>query len=160
MKHCKIFMLIAFGFSLICLGDEPIQEQRMGYRESTPWEKHTGKGYDGFYKVALKQDPSNPEKFAEWTADLSETGRRYGIYATWVADKANSRNASFDVFDAERPVNRINVNQQQAPKGMLIKETRFQKLGVFSFTSRVIRIVLTSQPDGNVVSDSVLVNPE
>lgn len=155
------FLLLILALSSFTIADElPVQEQRMGYKESVPWEKRDGRGYDGYYRVAVKQDPSKEAKTAEWTVDLPQTRRNYSVFATWVENKSNTRNATYAIFDGEKGLGQITVNQQQPPRGTVIKNTRFQKLGSFRFTSRLIRIVLSSSSDGNVVSDSVLVNPE
>lgn len=132
----------------------------MGYKESTPWEKKNGQGYLGYYRLAPKQEPDKPARTAEWTVDLPQVGKKYSVLATWPALPTNARNVAYDLYDGERPIGRVVVNQQQPPRGTTIKETRFQKLGTFLFTSRIIRIVLTSVPEGTVVSDSILVNPE
>lgn len=150
----------AFLFQLSLFADVAVEEQRMGYKENVPWEKKVGKGYDGYYKIAPRQNPSEPRRTAEWTVALPHTPRNYSVLSTWIADKENSRLATYDIFDGERGVGRVVVNQQQSPRGTVIKGTQFQKLGSFRFTSKVIRIVLTSQTDGEVVSDSILVNAE
>lgn len=137
-----------------------VQEQRMGYKENVPWEKRNGQGYDGYYKVAVKQEIGQKEKTAEWTVDLPAVDKTYAVYATWVADKANTRNATYTVYDGEKGLGQVQANQQQPPRGKTVNSATFQRLGSFRFTSRIIRIVLSSQTDGNVVSDSVLVLPE
>ena len=129
-----------------------IDNTTFGYRDSGPgWSTVTGGGAGGNYRVNAS---GSAAQTATWTISRP-AGGSYELFATWVAGGANTRNASYTIYDGGTPLATINVDQTLTPGTLGVNGTRFLSLGTYSTSTGVLRVILSNTSAGQVVADEV-----
>ncbi len=75
----------------------------------------------------------------------------YLVQATWNASANHTSAAAYSIYDGSTLVQTVTVNQQLNPSGPIFGGVPFQTLASVPLTGGTIRVVLVSQPAGNLV---------
>ncbi|NQU21065.1 MAG: hypothetical protein HQ567_07255 [Candidatus Nealsonbacteria bacterium] len=124
------------------------------------WQRlANGDAYGGDLRY---HEPGNGNNATTWTFDALEPGLSYRVYATWpdAADPAVAgrlaADAPFEVFDDEKSVGQLRVNQQVPPDDLEGEGRGWQFLGVYRIDSGTMTVRLSDDASGVVLADAVV----
>jgi hypothetical protein len=83
----------------------------------------------------------------------------YKVYVTYAARDNQARNSPFSVFDDNRLLGTVRIDQRVAPSGPFLNGSRWEYLGMFVINSDVLRVVLSDSARGYIAADAVHIVP-
>ncbi|WP_406696653.1 tandem-95 repeat protein [Singulisphaera sp. Ch08] len=103
--------------------------------------------------------PGDGSASATWFRDDSVTPGSYQVMVTWSAGLNRASNALYRIYDGNRLVKSVRIDQRNAPVGpMRTRDGVFQKIGEFKITGDSIRVVLSNDADGYVIADTIYIS--
>jgi RHS repeat-associated protein len=108
-------------------------------------------GYQGDYRAVAA---GSGDQKAAWTVSGLVPGKRYEVYATWVADTNRASNATYAVKQGSSTVN-LTGNQKLAPSDDSFGGARWARLGVIDATAVSATVELTNSANGYIVADGL-----
>jgi RHS repeat-associated protein len=108
-------------------------------------------GFQGDYRAAAS---GSGDQKAAWTVNGLVPGKKYEVYATWVADANRASNATYAVKQGTSSVN-LTANQKNAPTDDNFGGTKWARLGVIDATATFATVELTNSANGYVIADGL-----
>jgi hypothetical protein len=109
----------------------------------------------GYTDASYLIRPGSGAETVTWQANALKPGS-YIVQATWMPGVKQATNAPYQIYDGEKLLRTVRVNQKAAPAGMTtIRGVVFQSLGMFAVNSGMLKIVLSDQADEYVHADAV-----
>jgi hypothetical protein len=143
--------VIANAVRAVSFGPDIIGAGAPGYTETETWADSSSGGYGGTSRWSSSE---NGDRTAAWERTGLVPGT-YAVQVTWTAAGDRATNAPYLIYDGDRFLERIRVNQQEGPVGTAVGGAVFQPLEAFTITSGTLRVVLTNDANGSVSADAV-----
>lgn len=121
-----------------------------GYSEFDLWGNgsvqgsYVGYGEDYRFHVSSDSNGLEPISRATWTVRDLPPGQ-YDVYTTWAPSWSRTTAAPYSIFDNDKKLDTIRINQQIAPVGITEGNTPWQKLGTYEIKSGIFKLQVTSE---------------
>jgi hypothetical protein len=145
------------GFTVL-LSPQVVNDGDPDFSASGSWIRTAGSGFRSDYRYSAAGVGND---VASWTFHVP--AGQYLVAATWVQSYNRATNSPYSVYDGDRLVGTVLVNQRIAPKGISDQGKSWTKLnysgnqGVFTITSGTLTIKLSDAANGYVIADAVRV---
>ena len=118
------------------------------------WSKAINKGHDDDFLYAKKADLTDKSTYAKAQWKFNVRPGRYRISAMWTHFKGAATNAPYTIYDGEKPIATIRVNQTRPPYDPQSNSIP-GILGEFDIKSDTIIVEITNAADNIVEADAV-----
>jgi hypothetical protein len=95
---------------------------------------------------------------AVWAVPPVDPGA-YEVFVTWVPDPGNATDATYQVYDGSTLKKAVKVNQQVPPDSILVQNTLWKSLGVYTTGTGNLTVKLGLSFTGVVDADAIFVTP-
>jgi hypothetical protein len=127
-----------------------------GFSTAGTWGIGTPAGtYQGDQRYSAKGTGADT---ATWTVSSLPTDA-YKVFVHWAGSGTINRasNAPFTVYDGASSLGTVLVNQQVTPGSAVDDRVSWQRLGTFTISSGVLKVVLSDKANGYVFADAIRV---
>src|SRR5262249_38383871 len=108
-------------------------------------------GFGGTFRLGAGGSNST----ATWQVNNLNPNALFEVSTTWVAGPDRATNLQYQVFNNNTLLEPLSVNKQQAPVRTAFNGPTVQKVGNYTFTSGVMKVVISAAgANGNVVADA------
>jgi hypothetical protein len=129
-----------------------IDDGSSGFSTSGNWTNNSSSsGYQGDHRISRS---SSSQDTATWTFNAQSPGQ-YQVLARWVPSSSRLTNAPYRIYDNTTLLSTVNINQRNAPSGVVASGFTWQNLGTVSITSGTLKLALTDNASGTVSADAV-----
>ena len=128
-----------------------IDNTTFGYRDvGAGWSTVAGIGVGNSVRV---NSSASASQTATWT--ITRPAGSYELFATWVAQAANTKNAVYTIYDGGTKIGTVNADQSVTPGTLSVNGTPFFSLGTYTTTTGVLRVILSNSSTGQAMADEV-----
>ena len=132
-------------------GDRGFDISPNPFRTAFNWEPGSTAGYGG---DSLINYVTGKSQQARWQFDNITPGR-YQLSATWVASSLLGTDAPYSIYDGDRKIDFVTLDQTSAPNDFSDGGFNWETLGVFQTTSHSLEVRLDDVDSGRIAADAI-----
>jgi hypothetical protein len=141
-----------YDFAIQGMTPVTIDDGDVGFTTTGTWDtKSNTSAYQGDQRLSRS---SSALDTAIWNFNTLPSGD-YQVMARWVPASGRLKAAPYSIYNNSQLLSTVNVNQRNAPSGVLADGFIWQNLGTVSIASGTLNVVLTDNASGTVSADAV-----